>query len=257
VTDLHLDSFGDGPPALFVHGSFGWGLETFPEQVALASEYRIMLVDRRGFGKSGGEPQGWPTDMHDIAAILDRLGGAHLVGQSYGGLVALLAAGLRPQSVRSLVAIEPPAFESALGEPAADAEVAALKPVYARGSELTARQFAEAWMTARGVSLEKARAWTDTFGVEEWKAAEASRFERWPGGAPFDYETLAAAPFPKVLVRGMWPTAPELGEAFRVACEAIAEGIGARLAVFEESRHNPQIEEPERFNTLLRDVWGS
>jgi hypothetical protein len=38
VNELHMDVFGDGVPALFFHGSFGWGLETFPEQRALADQ---------------------------------------------------------------------------------------------------------------------------------------------------------------------------------------------------------------------------
>ncbi len=95
------------------HGSFGWGLDTFPEQRALAGEYRIVLVDRRGCGGSRwAEAEGWPADMHDLATLFDEIGPAHLVGQSYGAVVVLLTAGLRPERVLSLIAIEPPAFEA-------------------------------------------------------------------------------------------------------------------------------------------------
>jgi Alpha/beta hydrolase family len=94
VDKLHVDVFGAGDPAIFVHGSFGWGLDTFPEQRALSDEYRIILVDRRGFGGSSSlEAMGWPADMHDVAALLDDVGPAHLVGQSYGAVVALLRGG--------------------------------------------------------------------------------------------------------------------------------------------------------------------
>jgi pimeloyl-ACP methyl ester carboxylesterase len=72
---LHVDVFGAGDSAIFVHGSFGWGLDTFPEQRALSDEYRIILVDRRGFaGSSSLEAMGWPADMHDVAALLERSG---------------------------------------------------------------------------------------------------------------------------------------------------------------------------------------
>lgn len=102
MTDLHLEVYGEGEAAIFVHGTFGWGLDTFPHQLALADQYRVILVDRRGFGDSPpAEQVGWPTDMHDIAGILDEVGGAHLVGQSYGAVVCLLAAGLRPGAVHS------------------------------------------------------------------------------------------------------------------------------------------------------------
>ena len=80
MDELHLDVFGAGDPAIFVHGSFGWGLDTFPEQRALSDEYLIILVDRRGFaGSSSLDAMGWPADMHDVAALLDDVGPAHLV----------------------------------------------------------------------------------------------------------------------------------------------------------------------------------
>jgi pimeloyl-ACP methyl ester carboxylesterase len=261
VTELHLDSFGGGVPAVFVHGSFGWGLDTFPEQRALADSHRIVLVDRRGFGKSPQPASGWPTDMDDIAALMDELGGAHLVGQSYGAVASLLAAGLRPDRVLSLVAIEPPAFEAARGRRAADAAAAALKPVYERAPELTAAEFVAAWATAGGRSAEQAQSWSGTFDQDDWAAVEASRNERWPGDAPIDFDALASAPFPKVLVRGAWsaevaPGREAEGEGYRAVCETIAERIGGRVLVFGSSAHNPQIQEPERFNALLREVWA-
>jgi pimeloyl-ACP methyl ester carboxylesterase len=55
--------------------------------------------------------------MRDIARLLDDLGPAHLVGQSYGAVVVLLAAALRPKQVLSLTAIEPPVFDLARGDP--------------------------------------------------------------------------------------------------------------------------------------------
>ena len=93
VNELHMDVWGDGVPALFVHGSFGWGLETFPDQRALADQYEVVLIDRCGFGGSASlEAEGWPVDMHDVPALLDSVGPAHMVGQSYGAVVVLLAA---------------------------------------------------------------------------------------------------------------------------------------------------------------------
>jgi len=195
---LHVDVFGAGDSAIFVHGSFGWGLDTFPEQRALSDEYRIILVDRRGFaGSSSLEAMGWPADMHDVAALLDEVGPAHLVGQSYGAVVALLAAGLRPRLVRSLVAIEPPAFEVAQGDPDADATTASLKPVFRRAAEMTADEFVAEWARSSGMPGERLTSWTDSFGDQEWTAPDASRRERWPGDAPLQFEVLAAASFPK------------------------------------------------------------
>jgi pimeloyl-ACP methyl ester carboxylesterase len=262
VSDLHVDAFGEGAPALFVHGTFSWGLDTFSEQRALADEYRVLLVDRRGFGQRvSSDSDGWPTDMHDLSELLDEVGPAHLVGQSYGAVVALLAAGLCPHRVLSLVAIEPSGFELARGDTDADAAAAALKPAYARAAELTTEEFVTEWARGRGMTAERLAGWTETWGERDWAAAEASRRERWPGDAPVRLDVLAKMAVPKVLVRGAWK--PEVvgregaGRDFAAVCRAVAEGIGARTVVFEHSSHNPQSEEPEAFNRLLRDIWSS
>src|SRR6266487_131088 len=172
VNELHMDVWGDGVPALFVHGSFGWGLETFPEQLALADQCQVVLIDRCGFGGSASlEAEGWPVDMHDVAALLDGVGPAHVVGQSYGAVVVLLAAGLRPERVRSLVAIEPPAFEVARGDRWADATTAAMKPVFDGAAEMSADAFLHAWGRARGLSEERIAAWAaefDAVGEQGW-----------------------------------------------------------------------------------------
>lgn len=256
---MHVEVHGEGIPAVFVHGSFGWGSDTFPGQREVADGYRSILVDRRGFGASPrADVVGWPMDAEDLASLLDDLGSAHLVGHSYGAVVCLLAAGLHPDRVRSLVAIEPPAFEHAKGNEEADAVTAALRPVYERATELTDEEFVIEWSAELGNSEDAARAWMASFGEQDWAAARSSRLECWPGDAPFDFDALADARFPKVIVRGEWPAGRErAGRVFRAVCERIAERIGATVAVFEGSSHNPQLQEPERFNALLREVWSA
>jgi pimeloyl-ACP methyl ester carboxylesterase len=263
MSSLHTTVLGDGVPAVFVHGSFGWGTETFPEQRALADDYRVVLVDRRGFGGSTfADAEGWPRDMYDLAELLAEIGPAHLVGQSYGAVVALLAAGLRPDRVLSLVAIEPPAFEVAAGDAAADKTIAALKPVFGRVEELTAREFITEWALAQGRTREQLEGWIGSFGEQDWAAVEASRHARWPGDAPFRFDELRAANFPKLLVRGAWQ--PEVvgrddaGKDFAAVCERIAQQIGAAsVVVFDRSTHNPQLQEPDAFNAFLRQTWAA
>ena len=53
----------------------------------------------------------------------------HVVAHSYGGVISLLAAAMRPEAVRSLTLVEPPAFGVARGHPAVEDFVA-------RGTEL-------------------------------------------------------------------------------------------------------------------------
>jgi pimeloyl-ACP methyl ester carboxylesterase len=98
-------------------------------------------------------------------------------------------------------------------------------------------------------------------GDRDRGADEASRRERWPGDAPIDFDALASAPFEKVLVRGAWR--PEVvgregaGWEFAAVCRVLAERIGGKVVVFDRSAHNPQREEPEAFNRLLRELWAA
>lgn len=100
-----------GPVVLMVHGGvqggIGGGPTNFHAQRPLADRgWRLRLMDRPGFGDS---PSRGPDDMAaDGALIADHLGeGSHLVGHSFGGAGALLAAARHPEAVRSLTLIEP------------------------------------------------------------------------------------------------------------------------------------------------------
>ncbi len=263
VEGLHVERLGSGTPAVFVHGSFGSAASAFAGQRALSDAHELLLVDRRGFGGSAAvEEVGWPTDAQDVAALLDGVGPAHLVGHSYGGVVCLLAAGMRPELVLSVVAIEPPVFTAAAGDPAADQLAEKTRAVAERAPELDIEEFMREWGASLGQSRFEIQAWTEGFAEADWAAAESSRRERWPGDAPIDFEALAAARFPKVLVHGGWN--PEVvghkakvGAGFAAVCRSIAERTGGEVESFAASSHTPQHEEAATFNDLLRRVWGS
>jgi len=109
---IHVTTWGDkGPAVLFIHGGvqggLGGGPNNFAGQKPLSAEgWLLELVDRPGFGQS---PSRGPDDQEsDAIWIAEKLGdGSHLVGHSFGGAEALLAAARRPQAVRSLILIEP------------------------------------------------------------------------------------------------------------------------------------------------------
>ncbi len=261
---LHIERFGAGPaPAVFVHGSFGSAASAFAAQRTLSESRELVFVDRRGFGGSPAvEDLGWQTDAADVVALVDELGSAHLVGHSYGAVVCLLAAGMRADAVLSLVAVEPPLFTVVAGDPAADELTEKTRAVAARAPELDMDDFMREWGASLGQSRFEVQAWTSGFSQSEWAAAESSRRERWPGDAPIDYDALAAATFPKVLVHGGWN--PEVvghkakvGAGFAAVCHAIAERIGGGVERFGDSSHTPQHEEAAAFNDLLRRVWSS
>jgi pimeloyl-ACP methyl ester carboxylesterase len=140
MSDLNVVAWGAGEPVVLVHGSFGWGTESWAWQQPLAERYRLLLLDRRGFGRSApGEREDFQVDAADIAEVLGD--GAHLVRHSYGGLGCLLAAARRPEAVWSLTLIEPAAFGVARGDQAVERLIGRLQSLFARATDTTPDDF--------------------------------------------------------------------------------------------------------------------
>ena len=254
--DLHVTVWGDGDPAVLVHGSFGWGEETFKEQRPLADGYKLLLVDRRGFGRTpprNGRVD-FEADAADIAELLVRERRAHLVGHSYGGLVALLAAAPRADVVRSLCLIEPPALAVTRGRPETEELITRIATAAndASGPEDYRTRFLHAFGFRPGNERLKPTALA---------AAQSSWLERPPWEARLPLDELAAAAFPKLVVRGAWDEAPpdareRAGRAFAAVCDALEQRLGAESAVFAGAAHNPQLLGAP-FNDRLRAFWES
>jgi pimeloyl-ACP methyl ester carboxylesterase len=109
---IHYQQAGEGRDVVLVHGVTGdlsiWYVGVMPY---LAKEFKVTAYDLRGHGYSEGTPSGYTST--DMAADLDGLLGslgierAHLVGHSFGAVVALHTAVLYPQRVASLVLADP------------------------------------------------------------------------------------------------------------------------------------------------------
>jgi pimeloyl-ACP methyl ester carboxylesterase len=247
---VHVTVWGDGETAVFVHGSFGWGEETWKEQRPLADHYRLLLVDRRGFGESPANGRvDFERDADDVAAVLGE--GAHLVGHSYGGVVSLLAAARRPEAVRSLTLIEPPAFGVARGNPAVEELI---RNVTAAGREASdpadyrLRCLHGFGFPGDPVSLEG----------DALEAARSSMTERPPWEAEIPLDLLAESGLRVLLVQGDWCPAPDTaralaGEAFRAVCDVLDNRLSPERAVFPAA-HNAQ-RLGSVFNNRVRAFW--
>jgi len=256
VGDLHVTELGDGEPAVFVHGSFGWGEETWSEQRPLADRYRLLLVDRRGFGRTPPADRrvDFDPDADDVAELLDGESRAHLVGHSYGGVVALLAAARRPGAVRSLCVIEPPAFSIVRGSPEAEDLIGLVAKAADDASD--PEDYRARFLRAFGFSPANER-----LKMKAFSAAQSSWIERPPWEATIPFDELADADFPKLVVRGAWDTAPPEardrgGRAFASVCDVLVKRLGSESAVFAGAAHNPQLL-GEPFNDRLRSFWES
>jgi pimeloyl-ACP methyl ester carboxylesterase len=248
ATGLHVTVWGEGEPAVFVHGSFGWGEETWANQRPLADSYRLLLVDRRGFG---GSPPDGPVDFaRDADDVADVLGdGAHLVGHSYGGVVSLLAAARHPHAVHSLTVIEPPALGVVREDPFVETFITGVDEAMRAAddpSDYRARFLRNFGFAGQPQELEGA-------GLE---AARSSWGERNPAEAQIPFEALRGVR--TLVVRGDWSNAPsraqERGQTiFHAICDVLERELDAESAIFPGA-HNPQLLGAP-FNERLRTFW--
>ena len=242
ATDLHATIWGDGPRAVLVHGSMSFGELAFSEQRPLGERWRLELVDRRGYGGSperGGRVD-FDEDARDLAELLDEP--AHLLGHSYGGVVCLIAAALRPEGVRSLTVVEPPAFSVAHGDPAVEEMALRIGRHFAAGQALAEEAFLDGFLRAWGFEELPPR----TLAPRARRGVRSSMSERMPWEAEIPLDRLAEAGLPVLVARGAWdavePGARDLaGAAFAAVCDVLVERLAAEGAVFPGAAHQPQL----------------
>jgi non-heme chloroperoxidase len=112
-TELAYTEQGKGEPVILVHGGLG-DYRTWAAQMTPLSKYfRVIAYSRRYHfpNKWVGDASDYSLKLHakDLIAFIHTLGRGpvHLVGHSYGGAVAAIAAAEYPELIRSLVLIEP------------------------------------------------------------------------------------------------------------------------------------------------------
>jgi pimeloyl-ACP methyl ester carboxylesterase len=228
------------PRIVFVHGSVVNGRATWAAQRPLADRFELLLLDRPGF------PPNPPADRVDfdadaglVAGLLED--GDHLVGHSYGGVIAMLAAAMRPEHLASLTVVEPPATHVARGNAEVDAFAAGGATLYESGSSSDPEAFLRRFLLAVGSGFDP----PSPLPPDLAQGAQALTVERGPWEAEIPLDALAATPFPKLVVSG------EHHPAFDVICDVLERELAAERIVLPGYGHVVQLH-PE-FNALLAD----
>ena len=232
MTDLHVDEWGDGARVVLVHGSMAAGRETWHDQRPLADNHQLVVLDRRSYGDSPDGDGDFERDAGDVAELLD--GGAHLVGNSYGGVVALLAAGLRPESVRSLTVVEPPALGLVRGREAVEEFIGRVDAARREASD----------------GADYARRFIMSFGFDEPERRPAGRALRTATASWRERPRWEAA----VPLARLEPTARRIGRAaLHPVCDVLAEHARARTLTVPGTSHAAQ--RGVVFNDELHAFW--
>ena len=229
MTDLAAERWGDaGPPVVLVHGSLSSAAAAFGEQKVLADRYRLIAPYRRGYSPSPETDRIDPDrDARDIVELLGA--GAHLVGTSMGGVVAMRAAALAPEKVWSLTVIEPPAMPNAVGRPEADKLIEGLREHWATADPTDLETFAAGFLRTLNVSMELPSPLPPPLA----EAVRNLTTERpWETGVPL--EELAATSFPKLVVTGGGTPG------FEDVADVLAERLPGKRVLFDGSPHAVQ-----------------
>lgn len=224
--ELSVTRLGSGPRVVLVHGSVVGAARTWRHQLPLAEQWTLELPDRPGFGASPPLARGdFEAEAPLVAELLGD--GAHLVGHSYGAVIALYAAALRPQAVRSLTVSEPGCLRVAAGQAHVDAQIAGGEALYGYAGALTPLQFLRAFRGGVGSTHET----PPELAGELLAGARMLAAERPPWEADPPLAQLRAAAFPKLVISGAH------SPVFDSVCDVLAAALGAERAVVAGRRH--------------------
>ena len=108
---IHYREHGRGSPLLHMHG--GWGYEVYPfdQQIEpLEKQFRILIPDRSGYGRSTHISEEMPLDFHrraasETVALLDALGIQKVIfwGHSDGSVIAAMMGLYYPERCERLI----------------------------------------------------------------------------------------------------------------------------------------------------------
>jgi pimeloyl-ACP methyl ester carboxylesterase len=248
-----LDFGGTGPAVVLLHGLAGHAGEWGETATWASRDRRVIALDARGHGAS----ERGPSDVSPAACVADvafaiealELGRVVLVGQSLGGVTALLVAARHAGLVRALVVAEAgPAGED-------EASVAAIVDVLAAWPVPFASRVAA--LAFFGGPSPAASAWVA--GLEErdgglwprFDLATLSRMLRLAASRSY-WEDWDRIDCPTLVVRAGDGTLSR-----REAETMIARHPRARLVELEGASHDVHIDDPDGWRTVLGDFLDS
>ena len=258
---------GEAIPLVTVHGGPGFTHDYLEPLEALADERPVVFYDQLGNGKSDAPDDVtlWTNDrmIEELGQLLDALDlpRLHLLGQSWGTIVATEYALKRSDRLASLVLAEPclslPRFATGARalRAALPADVRATLDRHEAAETTDSAEYEAAVMEFNRRHLCRLDPWPEPLTRTQLNHAI---YEHMQGpneftinGTEKDYDAtqrLGELTVPTLFLCGRHDEArPEETSWYHSLVP------GAELVIFEHSSHVPHLEEPERFLQVLRD----
>ncbi|MEV6611940.1 alpha/beta hydrolase [Kutzneria sp. NPDC051319] len=246
---LHVHEYGpaDGRPVLLLHGLNGHGGRWRPLASRELADFRVLAPDLRGHGDSTQLPP-WTLEQHaaDVVEVLDALGldRVPLVGQSFGGAVALHIAASAPERISRIALLDPGTGLS----PERCAEGAAGELNRPTWPDIdTVRAFFTRFWPAAAVEVEVPANFVQVDGRWHMRYSAAMAVTSWSEIAR--PPVLPPRGMPSLLLRATKAdfVSPEFVTALR-------DRLGADLTVHDvDAGHQLHFERPEEVGALLRE----
>jgi pimeloyl-ACP methyl ester carboxylesterase len=157
---IEYEDSGAGEPVVFIHGALiADSFRTLVAEPSLGERYRLITYHRRGYegSASGPSPARVEEQAADCKGLLRHLGveRAHVVGHSSGGCFALQLALDAPETVHSLVLLEPALMVGASGQSYRESLARGTRRYREAGAATVVSEFLEARCPGYQVWLEK------------------------------------------------------------------------------------------------------
>jgi proline-specific peptidase len=260
---------GPGRPLLAVHGGPGLPHNYISSLERLADEREVIFWDQLGCGNSErpSDPGLWTMDrsVAEMEAVVKELGlnGFHIFGNSWGGMLAQQYALDTTSSAASLTI-----SNSIASIPQFAQMVARLKADLDPATQAAIDRHEAAGTTGAPEYQAAIRTWNETYlcRVRPWPAELEDAFRRM--GAEIFETMFGASDFHIVGTIRNWDVFDRLSEISVPTLvlagrfdECVPEHMwdmhqriaGSQFELFESSAHMPFIEEPDRFDSVMRD----
>ena len=263
--DLNVQVLGpeDAPVLIAHHGGGGIGSLAEPKATfgPLADEMRVVVFDARGCGRSQGTP---PFSHAQWAADVDGLrqwiGADEIVvaGGSYGGFIAMEYALAYPDRIKAMILRDTSADNSNLERAYENAR-------NQNRVSVNWENFDRYWSGRIRDDADLKARWAEIIPLYDYEYDPAAAAARVESGS-YRYEThnwcfqqnMPGYDLKPQLPGVRCPTLVTVGRTDWITPVSSAETIaslipGAQLVIFERSGHSPQIEEAEKFQSVLRE----